>query len=55
MIASVNKMCEAGNIVNLDEEGGSIVNCQTKATIPIHRENGMYYLYLEVAQDFRAA
>ena len=50
---SVNKMCEAGNKVYLEEEGGKIVNIASGAVIPIHREQGMYFIHMEVDQDLR--
>ena len=52
ILASVRRICEAGNKVIMDDQGGKIVNLASGDEIPLVLEQGVYYLEIDV-EDFR--
>ena len=48
MLASVRRICEAGNKVVMHATGGSIENEASGGSIPVVFEKGVYYLELEL-------
>ena len=52
ILASVRRVCEAGNKVIMDDQGGKIINLASGDEIPLVLEQGVYYLELDV-EDFR--
>ena len=47
-LASVRRMCEAGNRVVFDEEGSYIENKATGRKTKVQKERGFYVLYVKV-------
>ena len=52
-LTSVGRVCDAGNRVIFDPDGGKVINWTTGKETPIRRENGVYYwdLWMETPSD----